>query len=67
MTPLVLTLVACLASGDCREHRVVGFDSATPVDPRLPQACLRAARAWRAAHPAWRVDLIRCGPMEFRP
>ena len=67
MTPLVLTVVACLASGGCLEHRVAAFDPATPVDPRLPQACLRAARAWRAENPGWRVDLIRCGPMEFRP
>lgn len=67
MTPLVLTVLACLASApdECREH-VVPFDETMPVDPRLPMQCFLAANAWAAEHPGWRVRHIRCGPMEWR-
>lgn len=61
----VLTVLACLASGECREH-VVPFDRDAPIDPRLPRACLLAASQWAAEHPGWKVRHVRCGPMEFR-
>lgn len=65
MSPLVLIVLACVASGECAEH-TAPLPEGTVVDPRLPGVCLRTSLEWARANPGWTVRRVRCGPLEYR-
>jgi len=65
VSPLVLTVLACLASGECAEH-TAPLPEGTVVDPSLPRTCLLAASEWQRANPGWTARLAVCGPLEYR-